>query len=456
MIRLAGAVAIPAALLFAATALAQQEEPVLKGAAAFGDWRADEPGVRRLIRPQDRPRPYVTRSASNSAGPVQRPQGAEPRLPAGFSAELIASGVDNPRVVRVAPNGDLFVADSEANQIRVYRLGEGSAKPVRDGVFASNLNQPYGIAFYPPGDNPQWVYVANSDSIVRFPYRDGDLEASGEPETVVRDIPATHHWTRDIAFSPDGKTLYLSVGSGSNAAQDMARKPRGGLDAWARSKPLGATWGAEEGRADVRAFDPDGRNGRIVATGLRNCSGMAIQPAAGALWCVVNERDALGDNVPFEYATEVKEGAFYGWPWYYIGDNEDPRHKGARPDLAGKVTVPDILMQAHSAPLNIAFYDGRNVRAGSGFPAEYRGDAFVALHGSWNRGNRTGYKVVRLKFKDGKPTGEYEDFMTGFLTSGGEVWGRPVGVAVASDGALIVTEDGNGTIWRVTYGDGRS
>ena len=455
MIRSAG-LAIPAALFLTAITFAQQaEQPVLRGAAAFGDWRADRPGVRRLIRPEDLPRPYVSKSTSNSAGLVERPADAKPKLPPGFSAELIASGINNPRVVRIAPNGDLFVADSQANQIRVYRLAEGSAKLVKDGIFAGDLNQPYGIAFYPPGNDPQWVYVANSDGIVRFAYRDGDLKAAGDPETIVDSIPASHHWTRDIVFSPDGKTLYLSVGSGSNVAQDMTREPDGGLDAWAKSKPLGAAWGSEDGRADVLAFDPDGKNGRIVATGLRNCSGMTVQPATGALWCVVNERDALGDNVPTEYATAVKDGAFYGWPWYYIGNNEDPRHKGERPDLAGKATIPDVLMQAHSAPLNIAFYDGKNLPAGSGFPAEYKGDAFVALHGSWNRGNRTGYKVVRLLFKDGKPTGEYEDFITGFVVSNGEVWGRPVGVAVAGDGALIVTEDGNGTIWRVTYG-GRS
>jgi glucose/arabinose dehydrogenase len=450
MIRFAG-LAISAALFVTATAFAQQaDEPVLKGAAAFGDWRADRPGVRRLIRPNDLPKPYVTKSASNSAGLAERPAGAKPKLPPGFSAELIASGIDNPRVVRVAPNGDLFVADSEANQVRVYRLAEGSAKPAQDGIFAGNLNQPYGIAFYPPGNDPQWVYVANSDSVVRFAYRKGDLKAAGEAETIVDNIPASHHWTRDIAFSPDGKTLYLSVGSGSNVAQDMGKEPKGGLDAWAKSQPLGATWGSEDGRADVLAFDPNGKNGRIVATGLRNCSGMTVQPATGALWCVVNERDGLGDNVPSEYATVVKDGAFYGWPWYYIGNNEDPRSKGERPDLAGKATTPDVLMQAHSAPLNIAFYDGKT------FPAEYQGDAFVALHGSWNRGNRTGYKVVRLLFRDGKPTGEYEDFITGFVVSNDEVWGRPVGVAVANDGALIVTEDGNGTIWRVTHGDGRS
>jgi glucose/arabinose dehydrogenase len=449
MIRFAG-LAISAALFVTTTAFAQQAEPALKGAAAFGDWRADRPGVRRLIKPNDLPRPYVTKSASNSGGLAERPQDAKPKLPPGFSAELIALGIDNPRVVRVAPNGDLFVADSEANQVRVYRLTEGSAKPAEDGIFAGNLDQPYGIAFYPPGNDPQWVYVANSDSVVRFAYRSSDLKASGDPETIVDNIPANHHWTRDIAFSPDGKTLYLSVGSGSNVAQDMGKEPEGGLYAWVKSKPLGAAWGSEDGRADVLAFDPDGKNRRIVATGLRNCSGMTVQPATGALWCVVNERDALGDNVPPEYATVVKDGAFYGWPWYYIGNNEDPRHKGERPDLAGKADIPDVLIQAHSAPLNIAFYEGKN------FPAEYKGDAFVALHGSWNRGNRTGYKVVRLLFRDGKPTGEYEDFITGFVVSNGEVWGRPVGVAVASDGALIVTEDGNGTIWRVTHGDGHS
>ena len=447
MIRFAGLTAMSAALFFATAAFAQQtDQPLLKGEAAFGDWRDDRPGVRRLIGPQDLQAPFLTESASNGAGLADRPEGAKPIVAPGFSAEMIASGIDSPRVVRVAPNGDLFVADSRANQIRVYRLTQGSAKPAEEAIFAKGLTQPYGIAFYPQGDSPQWVYVANSNSVIRFAYRDGDLEASSQPETIVANIPSNHHWTRDIAFSPDGKTLYLSVGSGSNVAEGMGKRPKGGLDAWAKSMPLGAAWGAEDGRADVLAFDPDGKNGRIVATGLRNCSGMTVQPANGALWCVVNERDALGDNVPFEYATTVKDGAFYGWPWYYIGNNEDPRHKGERPDLAGKVTIPDVLIQAHSAPLNIAFYAGKN------FPAEYQGDAFVALHGSWNRGIRTGYKVVRLRFKDGKPTGEYEDFITGFVISDDEVWGRPVGVAVAKDGALIVTEDGSGTIWRVTHG----
>ena len=443
--RLACLAAVPTVLFFATPVLAQQaDQSVLKGEQAFGGWRADRPGVRRLIRPQDQPPPSVSESASSGADRVRMPKDAAPQLPKGFSAEMIASGIRNPRAVRVAPNGDLFVANSRANQIRVYRLAGDGAKPVKKGIFAKGLHRPYGMAFYPT-ENPQWLYVANSNGVVRFAYRDGDLKASRKPETIVANIPSSHHWTRDIVFSPDGKTMYLSVGSGSNDAEDMGNAPKGGLDAWAKSKPLGASWGSEKGRAEVRAFDPDGRNGRVVATGMRNCSGMTVQPATGQLWCVVNERDGLGDNVPFEFATAVKEGAFYGWPWYYIGDHEDPRHEGARPDLAGKVAVPDVLMQAHSAPLGIAFYTGDQ------FPDEYKGDAFVTMHGSWNRGVRTGYKVVRLRFKDGKPTGEYEDFMTGFVVSDAAVWGRPVGVAVAKDGSLIVSEDGNGTIWRVIY-----
>ena len=376
------------------------------------------------------------------------PPGAKPRVPPGFLVEMVASGYAGPLAIRVAPNGDLFVADSASNTIRVLRVPSGTASPTKNEVFASGLTQPFGIAFYPLGPNPEWVYVANSDGVVRFPYKNGDLIATGKPEQIVGHIPWVHHWTRDIAFTPDGKRLLLSVGSGSNVALDMFPEPevKGGLQAWIKSEPLGAGWDTEERRADVLSYDPDGKNEKIVATGLRNCAGVTIQPATGLPWCVVNERDELGDNTPFEYATAVKDSSFYGWPWYYIGSNEDPRHKGARPDLKGKVTVPDVLMQAHSAPLQIVFYEGND------FPASYKGSAFVALHGSWNRAERTGYKVVRLLFDNaGKPTGEYEDFMTGFVISDKQVWGRPVGVAVAKDGSLFVTEDGNGTIWRVSH-----
>jgi glucose/arabinose dehydrogenase len=419
---------------------------LLKGKAAFGSWQQDKPGLRRLIKPQDLP--PVGKSTPNFSEVAPMPPGAKPRVPPGFLVEMVASGYAGPRAIRVAPNGDLFFADSASNTIHVLRVPSGTASPTKNEVFASGLTQPFGIAFYPLGPNPEWVYVANSDGVVRFPYKNGDLIATAKPEQIVGHIPWVHHWTRDIAFTRDGKRLLLSVGSGSNVALDMFPEPevKGGLQAWIKSEPLGAGWDTEERRADVLSYDPDGKNEKIVATGLRNCAGVTIQPATGLPWCVVNERDELGDNTPFEYATAVKDSSFYGWPWYYIGSNEDPRHKGARPDLKGKVTVPDVLMQAHSAPLQIVFYEGND------FPASYKGSAFVALHGSWNRAERTGYKVVRLLFDSaGKPTGEYEDFMTGFVISDKQVWGRPVGVAVAKDGSLFVTEDGNGTIWRVSH-----
>jgi glucose/arabinose dehydrogenase len=437
------------AALSCASAFAQ----VLRGEAAMGNWRDDKPGVRRLLTLRDLP--AVSKATYGVAKVVPMPAGARPQVPEGFKAELVTTDAHKPRVIRTAPNGDLFVADSMFNSVRILRVPAGSAKPEKDVIFASGLKQPYGIAFYPLGANPRWVYVANSDGVVRFPYKNGDLAASGKPERVIEGIPWVHHYGRDIAFSPDGKRLFLSVGSGSNVALDMFPEPHwtmhpeprnvDGLEAWTKLKPLGAAWDTEELRANVLSFDPDGGNMKIVATGLRNCQGLTIQPASGQLWCAVNERDEIGDNTPFEYATHVVEGAFYGWPWYYIGGNQDPRHAGERADLKDKVTVPDVFMQAHMAPLQITFYQGDN------FPPGYNGSAFVTMHGSWNRDHRTGYKVVRLLFDaSGKPTGEYEDFMTGFVLSDSEVWGRPVGVAAAKDGSLFVTEDGNGTIWRVS------
>jgi glucose/arabinose dehydrogenase len=432
----------------------QASGQVLQGAAAFGGWRDDKPGVRRLITAQDLP--PVSKESQGLAQVVPIPAGAKPQLPPGFSAELVTPALRNARVIRVAPNGDLFVASSMSNSVHVLRIPPGSAKPQTISEFATGLRQPFGIAFYPLGPNPKWVYVANSDGVVRFSYSNGDLKATGPAERLVSGIPTAHHWARDIAFSPDGQRLYFSVGSGSNVAQDMfpvphlvsTPEPRNieSLTDWLKVRPAGSAWDTEELRANVLSFDPSGKDMKIVATGLRNCSGITIQPETQQLWCVVNERDQLGDNTPFEYATHVVDGAFYGWPWYYTGSHEDPRQAGMRPDLNGKVTVPDVFMQGHSAPLQIAFYQGSN------FPAEYKGSAFVTMHGSWDRSNRTGYKVVRLLFDaTGKPTGEYEDFMTGFVVSDNQVWGRPVGVAVANDGSLYVTEDGNGTIWRITY-----
>ena len=450
-----------AACCLSLTAGERASSQVRQGEAAIGSWHDDKPGVRRRLTPQDLP--AIATPTYGLAEVVPMPAAARPQVPDGFSAELVTtSGLHKPRVIRVAPNGDLFVADSMFGSVNVLRIPAGRARPEKDVVFASGLKQPFGIAFYPPGPNPQWVYVASSDGVVRFRYKNGDLEATGKPERIIEGMPATHHYARDIVFSRDGSRLFLSVGSGSNVALDMFPEPHwtmipeprnvDGLAEWARTKPLGAAWDTEELRADVLSFDPNGRTLKIVATGLRNCEGMTIQPVIGQLWCIVNERDELGDNTPFEYATHVVEGAFYGWPWYFIGGHEDPRHAGSRPDLKDKVTVPDVLMQAHSAPLQMVFYERDT------FPAEYKGSAFVTMHGSWNRDKLTGYKVVRLLFDgSGKPTGEYEDFMTGFVVSDREVWGRPVGVAVANDGSLFVTEDGGGTIWRVTYqGSARS
>jgi glucose/arabinose dehydrogenase len=395
---------------------------VRKGPAAYGDWRTDAPGVIRLITPASMPAPFATMSAGRAPSLVARPAGARLNVPPGFTVDEYASGLDEPRTLRTAPNGDVFVAESGASRVRVLRVPDGAARPAQSLVFATDLPRPFGIAFWPPGPNPRFVYVALSSRVVRLPYQSGDLKARGPAEVVVRHLPTGGHWTRDVVFSPDGATMFVSVGSASNI---------GVAD--------------EEDRADVLAFDPDGGHARVYASGLRNCSAEAIAPATGGLWCVVNERDGLGDNLPPDYATSVRESAFYGWPWYYIGDHPDPRMKGQRADLAGRVTVPDVLFQPHSAPLGITFYDG------SQFPPEYGGDAFVTFRGSWNREHRTGYKVVRLRFANGKPTGEYQDFLTGFVASDQAVWGRPVGVAVARDGALLVSEDGNGTIWRVAY-----
>ncbi len=295
------------------------------------------------------------------------------------------------------------------------------------------------------GANPQFLYVGEPDKIIRFTYKNGQTAANYYPQTIIPNLPSAHHGSRDVVPSPDGKHLFYSIGSGSNVGGGTMDRPPSDLHAFIASHPLGEAWGGEEGRAEVSEFDPDGKNVQVFATGLRNCVSMTIQPVTNKLWCVVNERDDLGDNTPPDYATSVRRGAFYGWPWYYIGDNQDPRWPNARPDLKGHVTIPDVLLQAHTAPLGIAFY------AGSQFPAEYQGDAFVAMHGSWDRSVRGGYKIVRLRMQDGEPTGVVEDFLTGFVVNDKSVWGRPVSVAIAKDGALFASDDGSGSIWRVSW-----
>ena len=327
------------------------DDAVRTGAAAFGDWRTDAPGARRLITPADLPAPFATRSTANMSHHEAWTEADVPKAPPGFAVDLFATGLNMPRAIRVAPNGDIFVAETGAGSVRVFHPA-ASAGPAKGEIFAAGLQRPYGIAFYPSGSDPKFVYVASPDSVVRFPYRSGDMKASGPAEKIASLPSGGGHWTRDLAFSADDKTLYVSVGSGSNVDEGVPRADQASI----AGAPIGASFGDEARRADVLAFDPDGRHERVYATGIRNCSGLAVQPGTGALWCAVNERDGLGDDLPPDYATHVAEGAFYGWPWYYLGDHQDPRHKDERADLANAITTPDVLIQAHSAPLGIAFY----------------------------------------------------------------------------------------------------
>ncbi len=423
-------------------------------AGAYGavdDWRQDAPGRVRRISIADLPAPYATASSANASRVVPRPATAKLAVPRGFTVSAFAAGLQGPRRVQIAPNGDIFVAETGAGRVRVLRAAAGATTASQTEVYASGLDGPFGIAFYPVGVHPEWLYVALHNQVVRFAYQSDDLRARAPPEVLVASLADTRagHSTRDIAFAPDGSRMFISVGSGSNDAQREARMSGAQLQQWQATHALGAAWGGETNRADVLAFDVDGKQpARIFATGIRNCVGLTVQPHTGDLWCTTNERDELGDDLVPDYATRVRQGAFYGWPWYYLGAHEDPRHAGERADLAGKVTVPDVLFQSHSAPLTLVFYEAASGVAA--FPREYLGDAFVALHGSWNRSRRTGYKVVRVPMKEGTPTGEYQDFLTGFVVDDESVWGRPVGVAVARDGALLVSDDASNTIWRVS------
>jgi glucose/arabinose dehydrogenase len=436
----------------AALACAQGSE-VRTGATAINDdLKSDAPGVRRHIKPSDLPAPPKQvgdpeASVAANVKVVAPPQGAAPKVPDGFAVQVFASGFKQPRTIRVAPNGDVFLSESGTGRVLVFGAPSGSAAAggtsEKPEVFAQNLERPYGIAFVPP-ENPQYDYVAAANQVELDPYRDGEVKAAGPAEVVVDNIPTKRHWTRDLAVSRDGKRLFLAVGSGSNLGGDMDMSmSREKIRQLEKSHGRGAAWGPEENRAVVRVFDPEGNRIRNYATGLRNCSGLALQPGTDNLWCVVNERDHLGPNLVPDFVAQIKDGAFYGWPWYYVGSHEDPAYKGKRPDLRGHVQAPEVLFQAHSSALSVAFYDGE------AFPAEYRGDAFVALHGSHSRPARTGYKVGRVRMQDGKPTGEYQDFMTGFEIDGDTVWARPAGVAVTKDGELLVSDDANGTIFRV-------
>lgn len=463
-------------LILSAASCYGQIRQTVTGQSAFADWDQQVPGARRKITVTDLPGPNPEEAVNNTPHLIPRPKEAWPIAPRGFKVTLYAGGdaapmqrADNkeymelsggtftmPRLLRTAPNGDIFVADSGAGSILVLRGIGADGKAAHIEKFATGLDHPFGIAFYPAG-NPEYVYVGNATTVQRFPYHTGDLHATGAPETIVPDVPGYAqltgggHWTRDVVFTQDEKHMLVSVGSASNI-DDPDTHP------------------SEFHRADVLEYTPEGKFIKVYASGLRNCVGEATNPVTGQLWCSTNERDNLGNHLVPDYVTSVKEGGFYGWPWYYIGNHQDPRlpkpcaigtgpnpqapalnpgqaQNCSRVDLGPKVIVPDVLVQPHMASLEMLFYPS----TGS-FPTEYEGDAFAAEHGSWNRARRAGYEVIRIPMRDGHALdGSYEDFLTGFVTRDGQVWGRPVGVTVGGDGALYVSDDGSRSIWRVAY-----
>jgi glucose/arabinose dehydrogenase len=377
------------------------------------------------IKVSDLPPPEVQQGPRNSSKIIPRPEGAELSMPAGFSVTEYALDLKKPRWMQLAPNGDVFVAESEAGQISILRDANHDGKVDERFVFATGLSRPFGMAFW-----KDYFYVGNTDAVVRFKYKAGQTKADGAPEKIA-DLPMNgyrEHWTRNLIFSSDGKKLFVTVGSKTN------------VDA-----------GEEPMRAAISEYNPDGSGHRIYATGLRNPLGLAWNPTTKKLWVAVQERDLIGNDLVPDYVTAVKEGAFYGWPYSYIGPHEDPRRKGEQPELVKKAMVPDVLIQAHSALLGLVFYEGKM------FPTEYQGDAFVALHGSWNRDKRTGYKIIRIRFKNGQPVGGYDDFITGWMLGedNPNVWGRPVGLLTLRDGSMLITDDGANKIWRVTYAKGK-
>lgn len=462
---------IAAAQVFSIYAVAQQ---TITGQSAFADWDQQHPGIRRKITLGDLPEPRPEESVNNTAHLVPRPADAWPIAPIGFKVTLYAGGdaapmqrADNqekmtassgtftmPRLIRAAPNGDLFLADSGAGIIFVLRGIGRDGKAAQIEKFVTGMDHPFGIAFY-PAKNPKYIYIANTTTIQRISYKNSDLHARASAETVIDDIPGYAqltgggHWTRDIVFSKDGRKMFVSVGSGSNV-DDVDTHPR------------------EFRRADILEYTPEGKFIKVYAYGLRNCVGEAINPTTGQLWCSTNERDDLGNHLVPDYVTSVQEDGFYGWPWYYMGGHQDPRlpnpcanGTGPNPqaaaltaeqakdckrvDLAAKVITPDVLVQPHMASLEMTFYPFAGV-----FPKEYYGDAFAAEHGSWNRARRAGYEVIRIPMHNGKAEGSYEDFLTGFVTQEGLVWGRPVGVTVGLNGDLYVTDDGSRSVWRIS------
>lgn len=362
------------------------------------------------IRVDQLPAPYATPSAANAPWTRKRPANAQLHLPPGFHIAAYATGIDDPRNMILAPNGDVIVAQSGASQVSILRNGKRY-------TFTTQIADPFGLAIH-----GEWLYVGAEDGIYRMPYRVGETASRGGVQKLAP-LPGGGHSTRNIAFSADGTQLFVSIGSASNVSRE------------------------DPPRAAIMVYDANGKNAHVFASGLRNPVGLAWNPATHELWTSVNERDGLGDDLVPDYITDVRANAFYGWPYSYLGAHEDPRRRGERSDLVAKAVVPSLLIQAHSAPLGLVFYNGTM------FPPEYRGRAFVALHGSWNRSRRTGYSVVSVPFRNGRPSGGYDDFVTGWMPdpTSNSVWGRPVGLLVLGDGSLLVSDDGANVIWRVSY-----
>jgi glucose/arabinose dehydrogenase len=373
------------------------------------------------------PPPYATESVTNESKVVGWEEGQTPKAPAGFTVSRFASDLDHPRWMYQAPNGDIFVAESNtknsADRITLLRDANQDGKPEMKQTFLEGLEQPLGMLVL-----NGYFYVANTGSLMRYPYREGQtrIEAQGEK---ILDLPAggyNNHWTRNLLASPDGSKIYISVGSASNVGEYGMEE--------------------EQRRANILVINPDGSGEEIYASGLRNPVGMDWAPGTNVLWTAVNERDKLGDNLVPDYITGVQQGAFYGWPYSYYGSIVDPRRKGERPELVEKTIIPDVPLGSHTASLGLAFYDQK------AFPAKYHNGAFIGQHGSWNRANLAGYKVVFVPFANGKPTGTMEDFLTGFVApdDGSKVYGRPVGVTVLADGSMLVADDDSNIIWRVS------
>jgi glucose/arabinose dehydrogenase len=376
--------------------------------------------------------------------------GTHPTPAPGTTVAPLATGLDHPRWLYVLPNGDVLVAETNApprpdnskgikgwffshyqkkaggavpsaNRITLLRDADGDGIAETRSVFLSNLNSPFGMVLV-----GQTLYVANTDAVVSFPYREGQTQITAQSTRIV-DLPAgplNHHWTKNIVAGRDGLTLYAAIGSNSNAAEN-------GL-------------AVEEGRAAIWAINPATREHYVFASGLRNPVGMAFEPDSGALWVAVNERDELGNDLVPDYMTSVKKGAFYGWPFSYYGSHPDPRAKPPRPDLVASAVVPDYALGAHTASLGLASSQGTTL------PPQFSHGMFVGQHGSWNRKPRSGYKVIFIPFTNGRPSGPPVDVLTGFVQENGNAMGRPVGVAVDRKGALLVADDVGNTIWRVT------